>query len=62
MRAPASISPSNGSNRSASVSVTERGKRPVLEKSVGKPVKTGRGFSSLFDYAVRELRFTDAAA
>ena len=62
MRAPASISPSNGSNRSASVSVTERGKRPALEKSVGKPVKTGRGFSSLFDYAVRELRFTDAAA
>ncbi len=42
MRAPASISPSNRSDHSASASVTERGKRPVLEKSVGKPVKTGR--------------------
>ena len=31
MRAPASISPSNRSDRSASASVTERGKRPVLE-------------------------------
>ena len=30
--APACISPSNRSDRSASVSVTERGKRPVLEK------------------------------
>ena len=42
MRAPASISPSNRSDRSASASVTERGKRPVLGKSVGKPVQTGR--------------------
>ena len=35
MRAPASISPSNRSNRSASVSVTECGKRPALKKLLG---------------------------
>ena len=49
MRAPACISPPNRSDRSASVSVTERGKRPVLEKigwkTGGKP---GAGVDTLF--------------
>ena len=53
MRAPVSISPSNRSNRSASASVTERGKRPVLErirwKTVGKPLENrAQGLTHFF--------------
>ena len=49
MRALACIRPPNRSNRSASASVTERDKRPVLEKSVVQPVENrAQGLTHFF--------------